>query len=349
MYSIFMSNFVTMFLISGFILLLITGNVFDKKIERYFTLGVICVIILIIVDIADSYFSQQSTLNNFRYLTSALGYTVRPIALGVFISILLRKNKDLFLLWLPIIVEGAFALTNYWTHLMFYFDQNNVFYRGPLGYLPHILSVFYMFLLIYYAITKFNATELGEILTVIYIITICFIAMFFETIYSMKFLLTGAIVCSCTIYYTFLYVQVYKTDPVTGLFNRRSFERDMQNRLKKNMIVICVDLNNLKTINDVEGHISGDQALCATSEVLLKVAGNKYRVYRLGGDEFFVVGVNKSNDDANEFIRKAKKRLGETKYRASFGYAEYKPGDNFEEVCGIADEEMYKDKKLSKE
>ncbi len=344
-----MSNFVTMFLISGFILLLITGNIFDKKIERYFTIGVICVILLIIIDIADSYLSEQSTLNNLRYFTSALGYTIRPIALGVFISILLRKKEDLFLLWLPIIIEGTIALTNYWTHLMFYFDQNNVFYRGPLGYLPHALCVFYMALLIYYAITKFNATELGEILTVIYIITICLIAMFFETVYSMKFLLTGAIVCACTIYYTYLYVQVYKTDPVTGLFNRRSFERDTEKRLKKNLIVICVDLNNLKGINDVEGHISGDVALCVTSEILLKVAGNKYRVYRLGGDEFFVLGVNKTIDDAKEFIRKSKKRLGETKYEASFGLAAYKPGDNFEEVCRIADEEMYKDKKLSKE
>ncbi len=348
MYEIFMSNFVTVFLIFGFVLLLVTGNVFDKNIERLFAIGAGCVFFLVLVDIVDSYLVKQSTLNELRYFTSALGYTVRPIALGVFISILLRKNKDLINLWIPIIVEGIIALTNYWTHWMFYLDQNNVFYRGPLGYLPHALCIAYMILLIYYAITKFNATELGEILTVFYIIIICLVAMFFETVYSMKYLLTGAITCACMVYYTYLYVQVYKTDPVTGLFNRRSFTKDIENRLNKSMIVICVDLNNLKLINDVEGHLSGDKALCAIADTMVDVAKNKFRIYRMGGDEFFAIGVNKSENDAVKFIEKTKKKLNETNYRASFGYSIYNPGDNIEEVCTIADAKMYEDKKKSK-
>ncbi len=133
MYEIFMSNFVTVFLIAGFVLLLVTSNVFDKKIQRLFAIGSACVFFLVLVDIVDSYLVKQTTLNELRYFTSALGYTVRPIALGVFISILLRKSKDLVNLWIPIIIEGVIALTNYWTHWMFYLDQNNVFHRGPLG------------------------------------------------------------------------------------------------------------------------------------------------------------------------------------------------------------------------
>ncbi len=349
MYDIFMSNFVTVFLVFGFFLLLLTGNVFEKKIERLFAIGAICVFFLVLVDMVDSYLVKQTTLNELRYFTSALGYTVRPITLGVFISILLRKNEHLINLWIPIIIEGIIAMTNYWTHWMFYLDQNNVFYRGPLGYLPHALSLAYMAILIYYAITKFNVTEIGEIFTVFYVIIICLVAMFFETVYSMKYLLTGAIICGCTIYYTYLYVQVYKTDPVTGLFNRRSFNKDTEKRKNKRISVICVDLNNLKQINDTYGHAEGDKALCTIADTLVAVAKNRYRIYRMGGDEFFVIGINKSDKEINSFIDKVRRKLSETSYSASFGYANYTPGDNFEEVCTKADEAMYLDKKKSRE
>ncbi len=344
MYEIFMSNFVTLFLIAGFILLLATGNVFSKRIERLFSIGALCVLALIMVDIADTYFSHQPTLNPLRYWSSALGYTIRPMTLGIFISILLRKRRNYFYLWLPIIVACIIAMTNYWTHIMFYFDQNNVFYRGPLGLLPHSLSLTYMGLLLYYSIARFNTTDFGEMLLVVYIVAICLIAMYFETFYSMKYLLTGAITCACMVYFTYLYVQIYKTDVVTSLFNRHSFEKDSEKRRKRKMVLICVDLNNLKQINDTEGHIKGDEALCVIADVLLEVSENKYRVYRLGGDEFFVVGVNKTLDDAHKYIDKVKSKLSETKYRASLGCAIYKPGDIFSEVCVKADEEMYKDK-----
>ncbi len=344
MYEIFMSNFVTLFLIAGFILLLMTGNVFSKKIERLFYLGALCILSLIAVDIADTYFSHQSTLNELRYWSSALGYTIRPIALGIFISILLRKRENYFFLWLPIIIECIIAMTNYWTHIMFYFDQYNVFYRGPLGLLPHSLSLTYMGLLLYYSIARFNTTDFGEMLLVVYIVLICLVAIYFETFYGMKYLLTGAITCACMVYFTYLYIQIYKTDIVTGLFNRHSFEKDAEKRRNKQKAIICIDLNDLKVINDTEGHLHGDKALCLVAHILLQVAGTKYRVYRLGGDEFFVIGVKKSLNDAHDYIENAQALLSATKYSASFGCALYKPGDDFIKACTKADEEMYKAK-----
>ncbi len=348
MYEIFTSNVITMFLIMGFLVQLATSDVFDKKVERLFLTGVTCIMLLVAVDIADSYFSHQEIFNDMRYISSALGYTIRPVALGVFISILLRKSENIFNLWIPIIILGIVAMTNYWTHVMFYFDENNVFYRGPLGLLPHIVCISYMVLLVYYAIRKFNVTDIGEIVTVFYTVVICLVAMVLETFYGYKYLLTGASICACIIYYNYIYAQVYKIDPVTGLFNRRTFERDTEKKLSKKMIVICADLNDLKVINDTEGHAMGDKALIKVADILVKVAENRYRVYRLGGDEFFVVGVKKSKKDAEKFIKRAKEELSHTRYAASFGFAEYSPNDDFTEVCKKADEEMYLDKKHNK-
>lgn len=349
MKEILMSNFITIFLIFGFTIQLVRGNIFDKKVERLFGAGVVCVFLLIVIDMADSHFSYQSTLNELRYLSSALGYTVRPIALGLFISIMLRKSKNVIYLWIPILVLALVAMTNQFTHIMFSFDQHNTFIRGPLGFFPHVLCFVYLFLFGILTIRRYKTTELGEVLTIFYIIAICIIAVVYETFFGMKYLLTGAIVCACTIYYTYLYVQVYKIDQMTGVFNRRSMYLDANKKLNKSLNIICVDLNDLKLINDTGGHAQGDLALCTVSDILIKVANSDFRVYRVGGDEFVVLGVNKSKEEADLFIQNAKRELNKTKYVASFGDAVYSPGDDFDEACVRADAAMYEDKKQYKE
>lgn len=349
MSDILASNFITIYLNIGFTILVFTGNTFNKKVNHLFKGGVISVYFLFAIDVADTYFSQLGNLNEWRYLSSALGYTLRPIAIGIFISILLRNKKQIWYVWLPIILEAIIAMTNQFTHLMFYFDENNGFHRGPLSYLPHILCIFFMLFLVVYALRRFKVINLGEVITILYIGLICLVSVYFETVHSKKYLLTGAIGCSCIVYYTFLYVQTYKIDLMTGLFNRRTFYIDTEKNLSKSMAVVNIDLNELKVLNDIEGHAAGDLALVTLSNILLDVAKNNYRIYRVGGDEFLVIGIKKSEKDIEEFILDAKNELDKTRYRASFGSALYKPGEDFEMVCAQADASMYEDKKKYKE
>ncbi len=343
-YDMFMDNFITLVLLVGLVLLIITGDVFDKKIERYFAIGALCVIVLVISDIADSLLSQRDTLSNWRYISSAVGYTVRPIALGVFITVLLRKSDNIYIIWIPIAVIALISFTSIFTHIMFYFTEDNEFRRGPLGYVAHFLSFFYMTLLMYFSIRRFKVTDLGEIFTILYILLINVVAVFIETVSSQKFLVSGAVVTSSTIYYTYLYVQVYKTDTLTGVFNRTSFQKDSRNRYSKEMCLICVDLDNLKNINDKEGHVKGDEAICKVSDALVSASGNRFRVYRYGGDEFLVLGINKDIKSAKKFIEDATKILDSTEFSASFGYSFYYPGNSFDEACSSADQNMYKQK-----
>ncbi len=345
MFDILMINFVTIALLLGFILLLRTGDVFDQRTERLLSLASIAVAMLVVVDIIDNYYVMKNTVHNIRYLTSALGYVLRVALIGIFITILLRNKQKVLYIWIPIIIVAMIALTNYWTHLMFYFDESNKFTRGTLGFLVHIMSFGYIVLLIYYAIRRFKVTDTGEIIIVFYVAFICTTAVIAEAVFMVKFLVSGAAVASCTIYYTYLYVQVYKMDPLTKTFNRTSFNKDVEKRLNKSIAIINVDLDNLKHINDTKGHVAGDKALFALAEVLKAESDNKYRVYRVGGDEFYVLGLNKSSVVLEEYIKNVKKALSRKHITASFGYAQYRPGSDFSNCCMIADEMMYEDKK----
>ena len=83
-----------------------------------------------------------------------------------------------------------------------------------------------------------------------------------------------------------------RTDPLTGLLNRRAFEAELGRRLDRSGLssaqgaLVYVDLDNFKAVNDRHGHARGDDALCAVTRLLLRGTRPGDLVARLGGDEF---------------------------------------------------------------
>lgn len=341
----FFDNFVTFSLAIGLLFIIIYGNSFDTKINKYFILGIFNVVLLAVVDMIDYHLSGFTTLNNFRYVSSALGYTLRPAVLVIIISILLRKKKIGFILWAPIVLLALIAFTTPFTHAMFWFDEDNVFHRGVLGLTSHILSAIYMLTMVVLTIKTYSDTDYGETFTILYIIMIlCCGATVIESTIKIKFLLPGSIMVSLCIYYMYLYTQTYKRDTLTGALNRRTFYLDAKKNSAKPMTIISMDLNGLKQLNDNEGHASGDLALTTLVEIAKKITGKKYHVYRTGGDEFMIIGIHISEEETIRCIDTIRSELSKTKYMAAFGYAMYKSEDIFEERVHSADMEMYKDK-----
>jgi diguanylate cyclase (GGDEF)-like protein len=83
-----------------------------------------------------------------------------------------------------------------------------------------------------------------------------------------------------------------RTDPLTGLLNRRAFEAELDGRLDRGGLssapgaLVYVDLDNFKAVNDMGGHARGDEALRAVAGLLLRSTRPGDLVARLGGDEF---------------------------------------------------------------
>ena len=84
-------------------------------------------------------------------------------------------------------------------------------------------------------------------------------------------------------------------DALTGLSNRRAFERDLERELERSkrsgesVGVLMVDLDGLKQINDQEGHERGDALLVTFARTLSASLRTEDQVYRLGGDEYAAI------------------------------------------------------------
>jgi diguanylate cyclase (GGDEF)-like protein len=86
------------------------------------------------------------------------------------------------------------------------------------------------------------------------------------------------------------------TDPLTGLGNRRAFERDLELRLSRSrrvgepLALLYLDVDDLKRVNDRFGHSTGDETLRCLAAVLRSSSRLGIdTAYRVGGDEFVMV------------------------------------------------------------
>lgn len=89
--------------------------------------------------------------------------------------------------------------------------------------------------------------------------------------------------------------QLAMYDPLTGLPNRLSMSQSLEaclatlNQPRKSCAVFLVDLDRFKQVNDSLGHPAGDALLKLVSERLLKIVGDREKIFRLGGDEFQII------------------------------------------------------------
>lgn len=150
------------------------------------------------------------------------------------------------------------------------------------------------------------------------------------------------------------------TDELTGLPNRRSLFKHLAAQFsqareqQRSVLLIFIDLDDFKAINDRFGHPCGDSFLIQIGERLAARVRSSDIVGRLGGDEFLIVGTGPDSADQQEYIAALRQALagiyflGEHRINypgASFGVIEADPWQiDVELALRAADEAMYQDK-----
>ncbi|CRZ35667.1 diguanylate cyclase (GGDEF)-like protein [Herbinix hemicellulosilytica] len=153
---------------------------------------------------------------------------------------------------------------------------------------------------------------------------------------------------------------MYIRDELTGLYNRRGLETLGEKYLKQavekkvKLMVMTVDLDKLKMINDNFGHAGGDIALKTVADALAYAADDDEICIRFGGDEFIIIGLeyneNKGKRFIKRFIEELEKFNQSGKYNfnvyVSYGWSLIQPDENttVEECLVEADVNMYKQK-----
>jgi diguanylate cyclase (GGDEF)-like protein len=145
-------------------------------------------------------------------------------------------------------------------------------------------------------------------------------------------------------------------DAVTGIFNRRGFDRELARSLSyvkrygTRAALFYLDLDGFKPVNDQHGHAAGDAVLRAIAELLTRNVRASDTVARLGGDEFGLILWNLSEGDAAAKAWALEAAIGDAAVEwqgqilavgASIGFAMFGPADELAPVLARADHAMY--------
>ncbi|MGX8699387.1 MAG: GGDEF domain-containing protein, partial [bacterium] len=147
-------------------------------------------------------------------------------------------------------------------------------------------------------------------------------------------------------------------DALTGVKNRHAYlrmEEQMDEQIalrrQREFAISILDVNDLKKVNDVEGHQAGDQLLRRACKVICDIFKHS-PVFRVGGDEFAVISQGEDFDHIDELAG----RMSDHNTRAiatggvviACGVAKFKNDDCLATVFERADQQMYENKSLLK-
>ncbi len=146
-----------------------------------------------------------------------------------------------------------------------------------------------------------------------------------------------------------------QTDELTGLFNRRAYEEDLDAHgslvAVDDFIYISMDVNGLKVVNDTKGHMAGDELIIGACQCMKESLGAYGKLYRVGGDEFVAIlflSADKIKDVLDDFNKTIENWSGTLvdSLSISYGYIckKEKPEMTVRQLGSIAEQRMYEDK-----
>lgn len=116
-------------------------------------------------------------------------------------------------------------------------------------------------------------------------------------------------------------------DVLTGVYNRRGWERLLRAEEERcrqfglSASVLVIDLDNLKVVNDTQGHGEGDRLIQATGQCLLDNIRSEDILARVGGDEFVILIVETNLEITQQVVQRIQEKLEENNLKASVGWA----------------------------
>ncbi len=178
-----------------------------------------------------------------------------------------------------------------------------------------------------------------------------------------------------TVYELVLFLNIFKksaqtelmeklayNDGLTGMYNRLAFTRDENDIKGKNTgkyVLVQLDINYLKQVNDNYGHAEGDRFIITAANIISESFGKYGKCYRIGGDEFFAILSGKHCEEdyakAVKFFDEGVKGVNDRNEFVvplciAHGKSVYIPGTNsFDEAEKEADALMYERKKFLKQ
>lgn len=276
----------------------------------------------------------------------------------------LKKRAKFYAI--PMEISTVISLISPVTKWFFVIDATNHYKRGPLFFIMTLIAFFYLVLSCtlafrdYFRASRKETKDVDLHLALFSLLVIA--AAFIQSLFFGFSLIWVCTMLACTSVYINIQNGEISTDHLTGLYNRRRFDQHLQRRIREYngkhlLFQIMLDLDGFKSINDIQGHIVGDEALMHMARLLRQAcSGNDDFIARIGGDEFVVLGERTEYKEIEQLMARirsfssAYNQSAHARYclLPSMGCAVYSKGESIDAFRATADSAMYMNKQERK-
>ena len=294
-HEIIQNNFICLILCILFAVYVINDRSFEMHVKKDFLALIVIILCLVVADNLEITQAALRYPTMMRRVCTGIGYALRPVAPFLMISILNRSNQEQYsirsrvIFSVLLVLNGVMALCSIWTEWVFIYDEQNAFIRGKWGFMPFVAGLFYTFIMVLISRVRLRIKRRGETAVVIMLAFLSVIGTVMEAKYHYVNMLTGECAVGVVLYYLYLHVMVYSSDALTNAYTRRIYFQDIHNVRCADAVIVAIDLNELKQLNDRHGHDRGDEALTLLATTAMRYMPKGCSLYRMGGDEFAMI------------------------------------------------------------
>lgn len=267
-----------------------------------------------------------------------------------------RIKKKSRILAVPLIIATILIFINLLgTGIIFDISKENVYTRGPMNFILYIFVFVYYIESIYTVQKAKNDSILVEFFPIYFFIIPCMIGTMIQGFFFGISTIWLCVAIAFIIVYIEIQISISFIDDLSGLYNRKymnHYLNKLQNDKTKHVYGFLMDINDFKAINDIYGHLKGDQAIIQFGKILQNSIDKDSVAIRMGGDEFVIFAILKSNEEGLALKKRIEQNVRQFNtnstepFHLSFSIGIAKYSGNIETFLSSMDDSMYEAKNM---
>ncbi len=341
------------------IVLLYSSTTLNARRKKPFLIAIILTLIIILSEVFTILFDNGIiNLRSINILCNVLGFALAPmipIAITLIFDMDILKHRKYLLV--PTLVNMVAVVLSPIYRFIFYVDARNLYTRGDYFFLFVIVYMINLLILVFLTLEiglKNNYAITGKM---VFLSFFTILGTSIQVIHPYAYTSWHCVTLSLFLYFLLISEFDSSFDTLTNLYNRAAFDKAVKNIEETEAFsLIVLDINDFKVINDTYGHDYGDSAIKQVAAVIRKSFSKQYICYRIGGDEFYIIGNGTTKEDIEYHLRIMTNSLTELRENGNiiptvaYGYSIFSGGEkgDFNKMLKEADDQMYYYKKIHK-
>lgn len=339
--------------------LLKSGTALNRKRKKPLLAGIILTIIIILSE-AGTIFADNGSidLRNINIFSNVLGFALTPMIPIVITLIFDRRILTTHrLILVPTVINIIAVVLSPLFGFIFHVDANNEYIRGKYFYIFIIVYIINILFLVISTLNMSKKYNYPMMLKLVALSLFTIISTSIQLVVPSAYSSWHSVTLALFLYFLLMSEFDSSFDTLTGLYNRATFDKAVEDLVKqKGLSIIILDINDFKNVNDTYGHDYGDRVIKTVASVVRESFNKHFKCYRYGGDEFSIIS-SETDPEKIEFQLKAmtkalaeKRENGNLLPTVSYGYSVLQGEEilDFHKILKEADDQMYYFKKAHK-